>query len=81
MKRLNTTTIFQWILNGLIIAVALVLVGFAVKRQLGSSLEMFSSGRRPAVGSVAELSGIDWSGNGTTLIFALQTECRWCEEA
>ena len=69
--------------NIAIIVVALVLGGVLVKRYLlpGSSAPPPRTDPRIPAGTKASLTGVDWAGNGQTLLLVLSSDCRYCTES
>jgi thioredoxin-related protein len=68
--------------NVLIVVVALLL-GFVLiqKHILKESSANFPARMQPTVGSIVNLQGIDWSKHQKTLILALRTDCKYCNES
>lgn len=69
----------EWIINILTILVAAILVKTAISRYLPSGSATVATVDTFKAGSSFDLDNVDWASNGSTLVMALQTGCRWCE--
>lgn len=70
--------------NVAIIVVALLLGGVLVKRYLwpgGEAATAPNADPRIPAGTKATLPGVDWAGNGRTLLLVLSRDCRYCTES
>lgn len=69
--------------NIAIIIVAVLLGGVLVKRYLLTGNEAATQARDPRIpaGTKASLPGVDWAGNGQTLLLVLSSDCRYCTES
>jgi hypothetical protein len=76
---------FRWAnftANLLIIIAVLLFAGFAVhKYGLNKTPINQPALTTPVIGSSISLAGVNWAGKPKTLILALQTQCRFCNES
>jgi hypothetical protein len=75
--------LFRWAnftANILIICAVLLMTGIAVKKYFLTAPSP-SEPARPAIGTKMTLSGINWAEQPKTLVLALQTHCRFCNES
>lgn len=72
----------ELIANILIIVVAVLLVSvFVQKYFFGSTAPQQTARAQPVIGSKVNLPDMKWSNQPKTLILALQTDCRFCNES
>lgn len=69
-----------------IVVVAIMLVGIFARQYLlpgqGQNQAGTASARRmPRSGDTVALDGVDWRGNGKTLLLAVSTTCRFCTQS
>jgi hypothetical protein len=68
----------------LVANVAIILVAIMIAAALAQKYFFAKPPQPPpavAIGSKLQLPAIDWSKNGKTLVFALQTSCHFCSES
>lgn len=72
----------ELVANTLIILVAVLLIGVIVQKYLSKPAAIKGEARvQPAIGSHVNLPEENWATQSKTLIFALQTGCRFCNES
>lgn len=80
MNKLNQKS--ELIANLLIIVVAVLLIGVIGQKYLFSSKAINQKARpQPIVGSMLNVPDVDFSSQPKTLVLALQTGCRFCNES
>ena|SRR5689334_12129286 len=80
MKRLSQAA--ELTANVLIVAVALLLGVVLVQKHFIDKPGVTNGvGVQPVLGSTVNLPNVDWSKHSKTLVLALQTHCRFCNES
>lgn len=72
----------ELVANTLVILVAVLLIAVIVQKYLSKPAAINGEARvQPTIGSHVNLPDEDWAKQSKTLIFALQTGCRFCNES
>ena len=80
MSRISKTV--ELIANIAIIVAAVLLVGVVAQKYFFNKPTPMAAARlQPVIGARMNLPGVNWSAQPKTLILALQTGCRFCDES